>query len=72
MAEDERTALVNRLAQAECDIGEQTQNRDDTVEVQLQPLPEISGDPVRSNYSTDLDDAIRKELELLEAEGTVG
>jgi hypothetical protein len=72
MAEDERTDLVNRLVQAGCDIGEQTQNRDDTVEVQLQPLPEISGDPVRSNYSTDLDDAIRKELELLEAEGTVG
>ena len=63
MAEDERTALVNRLAQAECDIGEQTQNRDGTVEVQLHPSPEISGDPVRSNYSTDLDDAIRKELD---------
>ena len=72
MAEDEHTDLVNRLVQAGCDIGEQTQNRDGTVEVQWHPSSEISGDPVRSSYSTDLDDAIRKELELLEAEGTVG
>jgi len=72
MAEDERTDLVNRLAQAGWHIGAQTGNPDGTVEVQLHPAPEISGDPVRSIYGTDLDDAIRKELELLEAEGTVG
>ena len=72
MAEDERTDLVNRLAQTGWHIGEQTQNLDGTIEVQLHPSPEISGDPVRSIYGADLDDAIRKELELLEVEGTVG
>jgi hypothetical protein len=72
MAADERTDLVNRLAQAGWHLGEQIRNPDGTLEVQLHPSPEISGDPVRSIYGTDLDDAIRQELELLEAEGTVG
>ena len=36
--------------------------------MKLRPAPDTSGDPVRSIYGTDVDDAIHKELQRLEAE----
>jgi hypothetical protein len=70
MAEQDRDELVSRLAMAGWHFGGWTQNPDGTVEVKLRLAPETSGEPVRSIYGADVDDAIRKELQRLEAENT--
>jgi hypothetical protein len=40
--------------------------------VKVRPALETSGEPVRSIFGTDLNDAIRKELTRLEEENTTG
>lgn len=71
MVEQEPDDLVSRLATAGWHAGGWTQYPDGTVEVKLRPAPETSGEPVRSIYGTDVDDAIRNELKRLE-EGRAG
>jgi hypothetical protein len=70
MAEQDRDDLLSKLAKAGWHVGGWTRNPDGTVEVKLRLAPETSGEPERSIFGTDVDDAIRKELQRLEAENT--
>jgi hypothetical protein len=72
MTEDERGDYSNRLR----DLGWITDGGavypDGGVEVRLRRSPDTSGKGERSIYGTDFEDAIRKEVERLEAEESGG
>jgi hypothetical protein len=74
---NERDELVDqqikdRLADAGWNLNGYTWNPDGTVKVGLRRAPDTSGNPVRYISGSDINDAIRKELERLAAEGTTG
>lgn len=73
MTEDERgdcTERLNNLGWSPGGGG--TRYPDGTIEVRLRRFPDTSGKGERSIYGTDIDDAICKEVQRLEAEGTAG
>jgi hypothetical protein len=73
MTEDERDDYSNRLRNLGWISGGGGRvYRDGTVEVRLRRSPETSGKGERSVYGTDFEDAIRKEVQRLEAEGKAG
>jgi hypothetical protein len=57
MAEDGLSGLVGRLEKAGLYVGGQTRHLDDSVEVKLRNTPDTSGEPERSFFGTDRDDA---------------
>jgi hypothetical protein len=65
MEHDEHLDLVSKLAIAGWYLGGKTVYPNG-VAVHLRPAPETSGDPVRSIFGKDEDDAIRQELKRLE------
>jgi hypothetical protein len=67
---DEQDELVDRLAKAGWHLGGKVSYPGGAVELKLRPAPDTSGEPVRSIFGSDIDDAIRKELARLEAEDT--
>ena len=73
MTEQERDDYRDRLEKLGWRPGGgETWHPNGSVEVNLRRYPETSGESERSIYGTDRDDAIRKEVERLEAEGTAG
>jgi hypothetical protein len=71
MTEQERADYKDRLEKFGWTRGPH-KLRPDGVEVRLRRVSDTSGEGERSIYGTDIDDAIRKEVERLEAEGTAG
>jgi hypothetical protein len=70
MAEQERDDFENRLKKFGWTRGPH-KRYPDGVEVRLRRVPDTSGEGERGIFGTDPDDAIRKEVERLEAEGAV-
>lgn len=73
MTEDERGDCTERLKNFGWSPGGGgTRYPDGTIEVRLRRFPDTSGKGERSIYGIDFEDAIRKEVERLEAEDTPG
>jgi hypothetical protein len=67
MSDSERHELSARLAKAGW-IVDGSELSPGGIKVGLRVAPDTSGDPARYIYGADVNDALRKELERLEAE----
>jgi hypothetical protein len=72
MAEQDRDDLTGRLAKFGWRPHGQKTYPDGGVEVKLRRVSDTAGEEERSIFGTDVNDAIRKEVEQLEAEGIAG